>query len=251
MIPSHVPHPVFVTSQHNPESEEPIWPISNDYRSCIWDWSEMEAGKESALIVANAIMTNSKYFWCPHLERVHTVSELWCLVWHEFCLFSVSDCVFITWYLSNTSCLLRAIGMFVVQYLQGVLELYMVGVRRVRSVDKWLATLQGSKYPQAVPCGALNWLLTNKTLWNFHFQNYNYRMFPALLQTTLGLWGGKISSIFLQDWLLDAEMRQSNSWNLVQMRCSHCAWCCNAGLLDSFPLHLASAVPAHIEVVTI
>ena len=77
MIPSHVPHSVFVTSEeHNPESEEPIWPISNDYRSCIWDWSEMEAGKESALIVANAIMTNCKYFWCPHLERVHAVSEL-------------------------------------------------------------------------------------------------------------------------------------------------------------------------------
>ena len=156
---------------------------------------DREAGKESALIVANAIMTNSKYFWCPHLERVHTVSELWCLVWHEFCLFSVSDCVFITWYLSNTSCLLRAIGMFVVQYLQGVLELYMVGVRRVRSVDKWLATLQGSKYPQAVPC-CTNWLLTNKTLWNFHFQNYNYRMFPALLQTALGLWEGKYQVSF-------------------------------------------------------
>ena len=73
MIPSHVPHSVFVTSEeHNPESEEPIWPISNDYRSCIWDWSEMEAGKESALIVANAIMTNCKYFWCLPASREST-----------------------------------------------------------------------------------------------------------------------------------------------------------------------------------
>ena len=110
---------------------------------------------QASITVENAPLPGPTFYHTWRVESTHWVA-VFSVTWVMFIL-GVTLCVFITWYLSDMSCLHHALtGMLWLQYTNSV------GVENC--VDRWLASLQGSKHLQNVLTK-----LSNNILWNFYF----------------------------------------------------------------------------------
>ena len=170
MIPLHVAHfAVFCYNtdlirgpghqSRSPRNQSDQSPI---IIACISDWwsgGDGEKRGETAVFIIYDKYNHDAHLNAPasiwRVESAHWVA-VFSVTWVMFIL-GVTLCVFITWYLSDMSCLHHALtGMLWLQYTNSV------GVENC--VDRWLASLQGSKHLQNV----LN-KLSNNILWNFYF----------------------------------------------------------------------------------